>query len=265
MSRSITLGQYIPGHSFLHRLDPRFKLAGLLILLAALFTARSFTGLALLGLLAVGLAGHSAVPLSHLLRGIRPIFYIVLFTLVIYALLTPGGVVLLRLGPVTIESTGLSEGLFVVLRLLLLVWFSLMVTLTTTPLAFTEAIEFFLRPLKLAGLPVSEIALIMTIALRFIPTLMEESQRIMRAQMARGADFESGGFFRRAGNLIPLIVPLFISAFRRADELALAMEARGYRIGARRTRLRRLPVTWHDWVALAFVTALFILALVYAL
>ncbi len=263
MSRSITLGQYLPGHSFLHNLDPRFKLAGLLFLLAALFAVRTFTGLGFLCLFAAALAGSSAMPLRHLLRGARPIVYIALFTLVIYAFFTPGGLVLLRLGPMTVELSGLIEGLFIVLRLLLLVWFSFLVTLTTSPLAFTDGIEFYLHPLKLVGLPIAEVAVIMTIALRFVPTLMEESQRIMRAQMARGADFESGGFFRRAGNLVPLVVPLFISAFRRADELAVAMEARGYRIGARRTRLRRLPVTWRDWVALAFTAVLFTVTLVY--
>lgn len=261
MSRSIILGQYLPGESFLHRLDPRFKLAALLILLALLFAVRTFAGLGLLALLAAGLAGYTAVPPGYLVRGIRPILYIILFTLFVYAFFTPGGVVLFRLGPVTVESHGLTQGLFVVLRLLILVWFSLLVTLTTTPLAFTDGMEFFLRPLKLVRLPVSEVAVIMTIALRFIPTLMEESQRIMRAQMARGADFESGGFFRRARSLVPLVVPLFVSAFRRADELAIAMEARGYRVGARRTRLRQLPVTWRDWAALAAAAAMLAAAL----
>lgn len=256
MTRSITLGHYIPGRSLLHRLNPRFKLLALLIFLIALFWLKTLTGMAAMVLLSIVLLSLARVPYCYLLRGLRPIMYIVLFTLIIYFFFTKGGVVLLRIGPVTVESLGVVEGLFVVARLFGLVLATLLVTLTTTPLSLTHGLEFFLKPFKWIGLPVAEIAVIMTIALRFIPTLMEESQRLMRAQMARGADFESGNLFRKARNLTPLIVPLFVSAFRRADELALAMEARGYRIGARRTRMHEEQIALRDWASLAFALIL---------
>lgn len=255
MSRSITLGQYIPGRSLLHRLNPRIKLLSLLIFLAALFFLQTFGGLGAYLLFFGGLTALAGVPYRYLLRGLRPVIYIVAFTLAIYFFFTPGGVVLLRIGPVTVESAGVLGGLFVVARLVGLVMATLLVTLTTTPLSLTHGLEFFLKPFKYIGLPVAEIAMIMTIALRFIPTLMEESRRIMHAQMARGADFETGSLFRKARSLVPLIVPLFISAFRRADELAVAMEARGYRIGARRTRMREDTVGARDWAAFTFSLA----------
>lgn len=265
MSRSITMGQYIPGNSFLHRFNPRFKLLSLLAMLMLLFQFRSYLGLGIFLVLLLCLVAVSGVPAGYLLRGLRPLLYIVLMTLVVYLFFTPGGVVLFRLGPLTVESAGLTRGLFIVLRLILLVWSSLLVTLTTTPLALTEAMEFFLRPLKLFRLPVSELAMIMTIAMRFIPTLMEESQRIMRAQLARGADFETGNFIRRARGLTPIIVPLFIGAFRRADELAVAMEARGYRVGARRTRMNQHPASAGDWAALLFAITLPVIAVLIGL
>ncbi len=256
MTRSITLGHYIPGRSLLHRLNPRFKLLSLLFFLIALFWLKTLTGMAAVLLLVIILMSLARVPYRYLLRGLRPILYIVLFTLIIYFFFTKGGVVLLRIGPVTVESLGVMEGLFVVARLIGLVLATMLVTLTTTPLSLAHGLEFFLKPFKLIRLPVAEIAMIMTIALRFIPTLMEESQRLMRAQMARGADFESGNLFRKARNLTPLIVPLFVSAFRRADELALAMEARGYRIGARRTRMYEDTVALRDWTSLIFALVL---------
>jgi energy-coupling factor transport system permease protein len=256
MTRSITLGHYIPGQTLLHRLNPRFKLLSLLVFLLALFWLKTLTAMGGVLLLLIVLISLARVPYRYLLRGLRPILYIVLFTLIIYFFFNKGGIVLLRIGTITVESMGVLEGLFVVARLVGLVLATLLVTLTTTPLSLTSGLEFFLKPFKLIKLPVSEIAMIMTIALRFIPTLMEESQRLMRAQMARGADFESGSLFRKARNLTPLIVPLFVSAFRRADELALAMEARGYRIGARRTRMYEDTIALRDWASLAFALTL---------
>jgi energy-coupling factor transport system permease protein len=251
MSRSITLGQYLPGESFLHRLNPRFKLLSLAVVLVTLFFVKTLSGMGLLLALLALFSALVRMPYRYLLRGLKPVLYIVIFTLIIYLFFTKGGAVLLRLGPVTIEEAGLTQGAFIVGRLIALVLASILVTLTTTPLALTHGLEFFLTPLKIIRVPVTEIAMIMTIALRFIPTLMEESRRLMLAQMARGADFETGNLFRKARNLTPLIVPLFVSAFRRADELAVAMEARGYRIGARRTRMHEETVSWRDWTALA--------------
>ncbi|HHX87437.1 MAG TPA: energy-coupling factor transporter transmembrane protein EcfT [Firmicutes bacterium] len=250
MVNPVAFGQYLPGRSFLHRLNPQVKLISLLVLLVALFVIKSFLGLGLFLLLAAGLYFQSGLPFRRLVTGLRPVLYIILFTLVVYAVFTKGGVVLLRVGRFTIESSGVSEGLFMVSRLILLLWMTLLVTLTTAPLALAAGIQFFLTPLQWLRLPVAEVAMIMTIALRFIPTLMEESQRIMRAQMARGVSFDAGRIRQKICNLTPLIIPLFINAFRRADDLALAMEARGYRVGARRTCLKELAVGLEDWVTL---------------
>jgi len=256
MNRGITLGYFMPGRSLLHRLDPRFKFLALLNILTAFFMLETHMGMAVLLLMLLFLVYLVRVPFGYLWRGLRPIIYIALFTLVIHIFYDKGGVVLLRLGPLTVESAGISEGLFVVARLFGLVLATLLVTLTTTPLSLAQGLEYFIKPLQLIRLPVAEVAMIMTIALRFIPTVMEESQRLMRAQMARGADFESGSPLRKAHNLTPLIVPLFVSAFRRADELALAMEARGFSIGARRTRLYERKATLRDWAALLFSAVL---------
>ncbi len=256
MSRSITMGQYLPGNSFIHLLNPRIKVLSLLLVLFLLFSIQTYTGLISLFLVVLILIAVARVPFRYFLRGLRPILYIALFALVIYFFFTRGGVVLLRVGIITVESEGVREGLFVVTRLITLVLFSLLLTLTTTPLSLTYGMGYFLKPLRYIGLPTEEVAMIMAISLRFIPTLMEESQRLMRAQIARGADFETGSIFRRAKSLVPLIVPLFVSAFRRADELALAMEARGYRLGAIRTRMYEDTIAPRDWMVLAITLAL---------
>lgn len=265
MSRSITLGQYLPGNSFIHHLNPRLKILSLLLVLVLLFSLQTYFGLIALLIIVLALIAAAKVPFSYFLRGLRPILYIALFALIIYFFFTRGGVVLFRIGIVTVESEGVREGLFVITRLITLVLFSLLLTLTTTPLSLTYGMGYFLKPLRYIGLPTEEVAMIMAISLRFIPTLMEESQRLMRAQIARGADFETGSIFRKAKSLVPLIVPLFVSAFRRADELALAMEARGYRLGAKRTRMYEDIITPGDWVVLAFVLVLIAVTFVFAL
>lgn len=265
MSRSITLGQYLPGNSFIHRINPRMKILSLILILALLFSLQTYGGLISLLILVLTLIASAKVPFHYLLKGLRPILYIALFALVIYFFFTRGGVVLLRIGIITIESEGVREGLFVITRLITLVLFSLLLTLTTTPLSLTYGMGYFLKPLRYIGLPTEEIAMIMAIALRFIPTLMEESQRLMRAQIARGADFETGSIFRKAKSLVPLIVPLFVSAFRRADELALAMEARGYRLGARRTRMYEDTIAPVDWVVLISVLVLITVTFIFGL
>ncbi|MDY6826420.1 MAG: energy-coupling factor transporter transmembrane component T [Bacillota bacterium] len=256
MSSSITLGQYLPGESPVHRVNPRIKILILIALLILLFSIQTYGGLGAMLLAAVSLYAVAGIPARYFLRGLKPIIWISVFALVVYLLFTKGGVVLLRIGTVTVESAGLQQGIFVVFRLFILVLFSLLVTLTTTPLALTGGISSFLKPLRIIGLPTEEVAMIMAVALRFIPTLMEESQRLMRAQLARGADFETGSLFHKARNMVPLIVPLFVSAFRRADELALAMEARGFRIGAKRTSLHEDIITAGDWVVLSLTLVL---------
>lgn len=249
MSRSITMGRYFPGNSFLHRLNSRIKLLILLIFLTALFLLKTLIGLGLFLLFLLLTAAAVRVPLRYLFSGLRPLIYIILFTAIVYFFFTKGGVVLLRLGPLTIEQAGLMAGSFMIARLLGILFISMILTLTTTPLALAQAMEYFMKPLGRIGFPAGEIAMIMTIALRFIPTIAEESERLLQAQMARGADF-GGGFFSRARQFTPLMVPLFVGAFRRADELALAMEARGYRIGAPRTRMHEEQITVADWTAL---------------
>ena len=262
MARSITMGQYIPGASLIHQLNPRFKILALIMILALLFLLETLTALGVSLAAALALFALAGVPFKYLFRGLRPIMYISIFALIIYFFFTSGGVVLFRIGFLTVESDGVEQGIFIIARLVALVLFSLLVTLTTTPLSLTHGMAFFLSPLQRIGLPAEEVAMIMAVALRFIPTLMEESQRLMRAQLARGADFETGSIFKRARNLVPLIVPLFVSAFRRADDLATAMEARGFRIGAKRTRMQDDVIAFKDWITIATILALIVLVLI---
>ncbi len=246
----ITIGQYIPGSSVIHRLDPRLKILALLIYVATVFSVQTFYGFAVLVGFSLVLLFLSRLPGVYFIRGLKPVAILLSFTILLHFFLTKGGEVLLQLGPLTVETVGVSTGLFMSSRLILMVLTTYLLTLTTTPLALTDGIEYLLRPLERLGVPAHEIAMMMTIALRFIPTLMEETEKIMKAQMSRGADFTSGGFIRRARSLVPLLAPLFISAFRRADELAMAMEARCYRGGKNRTRMKEMTITVLDYYAL---------------
>ncbi len=254
--RSITLGHYLPGNSLLHRLDPRMKLIILMLLIAALFMVKTFLGFFLFGLFVLTVFIFSGLPWRYFLRGLRPILFIVVLTLSLHFLFTKGGEVYWRWGFITIEEAGVYLGAFMSLRLVLLVITTLLITLTTSPIAFADGIEYLLHPFRRVGVPGHEIAMMMTIALRFIPTLMEESDKIRKAQMARGADFETGNIFRRARNMVPLLVPLFVSAFRRADELAVAMEARCYRGGENRTKMKELQARSLDYYSLATASGL---------
>lgn len=243
--RSLALGQYYPARSALHTLDPRVKLSLVLSLVTGLFFIDNLAVMAAAGLLVPALATVAKVPYSWVIRGLRPLIFIIVLTFFVHLFFTPG-VRLAMIGPLTVTVAGLRNGVFFGLRLGLVVLFSSFVTLTTTPVQLTDAIESIFGPLKRFRLPVHEVALMMTIALRFIPTLLGEAETIMQAQKGRGADFESGHIFKRAKSFIPLLIPLFISAFRRADELALAMEARGYAGGEGRTRLHTLKVRAAD-------------------
>lgn len=262
MFADITIGQYLSGNSVVHRLDPRTKITIVGIYMVVLFTAVSAPAYGVLvafALLAVALA---QVPVRMLARGLRPVLFLLLLTFFLQLFLTKGRV-LFALGPLVATWEGLRLGVFMILRLLLLLVMASLLTLTTSPVALTDGLEAILKPFRVVGLPAHELAMMMTIALRFIPTLMEEADKVMKAQMARGADFQSGGLLRRARSLIPLLVPLFVSAFRRADELATAMEARCYRGGYQRTRYSPLRAGPLDWAAAALtvVTALSVLAL----
>lgn len=248
MIRDITLGQYYPGESWIHRLDPRMKIATTLVYIITLFIVKDFWGL----LVAVGalalVTSISRVPLKFILKGLKPIFFIIAFTFIINMFMIKGEV-LAQFWIFTISREGLNTAFFMAARLILLIIGSSLLTLTTKPISLTDGIESLLSPFRKIGVPAHELAMMMTIALRFIPTLLEETDKIMKAQQARGADFESGNLIKRAKSLIPLLVPLFISAFRIAQELAMAMEARCYRGGQHRTRMNGMKLAKRDAVA----------------
>lgn len=257
MIKDITIGQYLPGDSFIHKLDPRVKIMLSFIFIIAVFIVNNFFGYALIAVFTLITILVSKVPFKYIFKGIKPIIWIIIFTAVLNIWLTPGNV-LYKLGPVEITDKGLNLAIFMVFRLIFLIIGTSLLTLTTTPISLTDGIERLLNPFKKIGLPAHELAMMMTIALRFIPTLLDETDKIMKAQKARGADFESGNVLKRAKNLVPLLVPLFISSFRRADDLAMAMEARCYRGGEGRTRLKQLKVEGRDYVALLAVLLLII-------
>lgn len=249
MLKDITIGQYFPGDTIIHRLDPRIKIIIVSLFIMSLFFVNSFIPyIFILGFILM-IIKISGVPLSYIIKGLRPLLFIILITFAINIFLTKGEV-LYKIGPLSITKEGLYFAFFMGLRLIFLITGTSLLTLTTSPIALTDGIESLLNPLKKIGVPAHELAMMMTIALRFIPTLLEETDKIMKAQMARGADFESGNILRRAKNLVPLLVPLFINAFRRADELATAMEARCYRGGDNRTRLNELNLVKSDVVTL---------------
>ena len=255
--RGITLGQHLAGDSPIHRLDPRTKLVAVLVYTVALFSARGWPAYALLGALLVAAFLASRISLRYMVRALRPVLFILSFTVIIN-LFWVRGEVLWRLWRLTITREGLALAGAMGFRLSMLVIASSLLTLTTSPIALTDGLEHLLSPGRRIGIPAHELAMMLTIALRFIPTLLGEADKIMKAQMARGADFSRGGLVQRARSLLPLLVPLFVSAFRRADELATAMEARCYRGGEGRTRLRALRLTGLDLatgVVLLVVTA----------
>lgn len=256
MLKDITIGQYFPGNTIIHNLDPRVKIIISALFIGTLFFINSFIPyIFILGFILLSIK-ISKIPLKFILKGIRPLMFIILVTFFINIFLTKGEV-LYSLGPIAITKEGLYQALFMALRLIFLITGTSLLTLTTSPIALTDGIEKLLNPFKKIGLPAHELAMMMTIALRFIPTLLEETDKIMKAQMARGADFESGNILNRAKNLVPLLVPLFINAFRRADDLATAMEARCYRGGDNRTRLNELKLYKRDIVALTSMVLFF--------
>ncbi len=258
--RGVTIGQYFPGESLIHRLDPRTKITAVFLMSVAIFLPKAWPGYAVTVLFCLTAVALARVPVLMILRGLRPILILLLITVLFNAFLTPGET-LFRIGSWTVTREGLVFSAVAAVRLILLMVTASLLTLTTSPIRLTDGIERILRPLVPLGVPAHELALMMTIALRFIPTLTEEADRIMRAQAARGADFQSGNLINRLRGLIPVLVPLFVAAFRRADELATAMEARGYRGGQGRTRMKELSFTARDWTALA-VLAVFLAVLI---
>lgn len=248
--KDITLGQYFPGNSIVHRLDPRTKLIAVVLYIVALFLAKSFVTYGIMFLLLAVSIAVSKVPVKSIFRGMKPVVFIVIFTAILNLFYTPGDTVLVRFWIFTITLEGVFNAFFMVVRILMLIAGTFLLTYTTSPILLTDGLENLLGPLKKIHVPVHELAMIMSIALRFIPTLIEETDKIMSAQKARGADFESGNIIQKAKALIPILVPLFISAFRRADELAVAMECRCYHGGEGRTKLHVLQYEGRDYLAL---------------
>lgn len=253
MIRDITIGQYYPVDSPIHRLDPRVKLAATFLFIIGIFCVDNFLGFGLAILMLAFVIHKAKIPLSYLLRGLKAIFILLIFSVVMNLFLNRQGEVLVSFWIFTITDQGVYTAAFLGLRLILLVLGSSVMTLTTTPLELTDGIEKAMRPLKRIHVPVHEIAMMMSIALRFIPILLEETDKIMKAQQARGADFESGNILQRAKSMVPILVPLFISAFRRADDLATAMEARCYRGDVGRTRMKEMVYRVQDKIAYVII------------
>ena len=250
MLKDITLGQYFPGNSIIHRLDPRTKLIMLIVYIVALFMAKTWTGYALLFGFLVAVIRISTIPVKSIVKGMKPLVMILIFTGVLNLFFTRDGKVLVNIADaIVITSGGLSRALMMTIRILMLITCTFLLTYTTSPISLTDGLESLMNPLKIIKVPVHELSMMMCIALRFIPTLIEETDKIMCAQKARGADFESGSLMDKAKALIPILVPLFISAFRRADELATAMECRCYQGGEGRTKMKLLRYHREDFIS----------------
>ncbi|MGN1306132.1 MAG: energy-coupling factor transporter transmembrane component T family protein [Faecousia sp.] len=249
MLKDITLGQYFPGDTVIHRLDPRTKLLMVILYIVALFLCKWFISYAVALLFLVTAVALSKIRPKALFKGLKPLLIIIIFTAVLNLFYTDG-TVLVKFWVFKITREGIMNAVFLVLRIMLLVMGTFLLTYTTSPIALTDGLESLLSPLKKLHFPVHELAMMMSIALRFIPTLIEETDKIISAQKARGADFETGNIFRRAKALIPILVPLFVSAFRRADELATAMECRCYHGGQGRTKLKQLRYRRRDVITL---------------
>lgn len=261
MIRDITIGQYYPADSVIHRLDPRTKLVGTLVFLISLFVFRSFAAYAVATVFLAGVIKVSKVPFKFMVKGLKAIVILMMITVVFNMFLTPGEP-LFSVWKLTITREGVVQAVFMALRLIYLIIGASIMTLTTTPNQLTDGMEKGLRPLNKIHVPVHDIAMMMSIALRFIPILLDETDKIMKAQMARGADFESGGIIQKAKNMVPLLVPLFISAFRRANDLAMAMETRGYHGGEGRTKMHPLHYQKRDYMA--YLTLLLYLLVMFA-
>ncbi|MGI5988257.1 MAG: energy-coupling factor transporter transmembrane component T family protein [Dysosmobacter sp.] len=262
MLKDITLGQYFPGDTVAHRLDPRTKILLVVLYITALFCAKGVVTYAIMAAVLAVCVRISKVGLRSLVRGLKPVLFIIIFTGILNLFFTPGDRYLVEWGFLRISDTGLRNAVFMVIRIMLLIMGTFLLTYTTSPIRLTDALEQLMGGLKRFHVPVHELAMMMSIALRFIPTLIEETDKIMSAQKARGADFESGSLVQKAKALVPILVPLFISAFRRADELATAMECRCYHGGEGRTKLQVLRYEGRDYAALILGAAVCALVIV---
>jgi energy-coupling factor transport system permease protein len=262
MLRDITIGQFFPGNSVIHRLDPRMKIILTALYIALLFTASNFIGLIVGVVFLLFVIPISKIPMKMILKSLKPIIPIIIFTTILNLFFVTGDDILFRWWIFKITTDGVKMTVFMIVRIICLIAGTSLLTYTTSPITLTDAIERLLSPLKKIKVPVHELAMMMTIALRFIPTLIEETDKIMAAQKARGADIETGGIMKRAKALIPILIPLFVSAFRRAEELALAMECRCYRGGEGRTRLKQLKTAQRDYISLIITLIFFALVIV---
>ena len=260
MLKDITLGQFFPGESVIHRLDPRTKLIALVAYIVALFVAKSWVSYGLMFAFLVTVIAISKIPVKSIVRGMKPLVLILVFTGILNLFFTDGETVLVSFWVITVTLEGLLRAIFMMARILMLITGTFLLTFTTSPIALTDGLESLMGPLKVIKVPVHELSMMMCIALRFIPTLIEETDKIMCAQKARGADFETGSILQRAKALVPILVPLFISAFRRADELATAMECRCYQGGEGRTKMKILR--YKRWDMCAFGICVLLIAAV---
>ena len=259
MLDKMILGRYVPVDSIVHKMDPRSKLLLVFLFVCIIFLANNVVSYGLIGLFTLILLILSKIPIRFLYNGLKPILFLIVFTFVLHILFTKEGEVVFNFGWLEIYDGGLRQGLFISLRFTFLILVTSLLTLTTNPISITDGMETLLHPFKKWKLPVHELSLMMSIALRFIPTLMEETDKIMKAQMARGVDFSSGPLKERIKAIVPLLVPLFVSAFKRAEELAIAMEARGYRGGEGRTKYRQLKWQTVDTLLMLSLVVLTIL------
>lgn len=260
MIKNVSLGQYFPGNSIIHRMDPRMKLVLVVAVIVLIFLMNTLIGnLVVFGFLVLTII-LSRVNIKFVLRGLKPLLFIIILTFVLNTFFYSGGTELFSWWIFRVSEEGLMNAVRLAVRLIFLITATTMLTLTTSPIALTDGIESLLKPLKRVKFPVHELAMMMTIAMRFIPTLIEETDKIMKAQTARGAEFDSGSIFKRAAGMVPLLVPLFVSAFRRADELAFAMESRCYNGGEGRTRMKIMHMHARDFIAMAVVAGLIVFA-----
>jgi energy-coupling factor transport system permease protein len=263
MMEKMIFGRYVPMDSVIHRMDPRSKLLLVFLFVCIVFLANNALTYILLGIFTLLLIGLSKIPFRFLYNGLKPVVFLVVFTLILHLFLTKEGDLLFKLGWIEIYEEGLRQGIFISLRFFYLILVTSLLTLTTTPIEITDGLETLLNPLKKIKFPVHEMALMMSISLRFIPTLMQETDKIMKAQMARGVEFSSGPIKDRVKAIVPLLIPLFVSSFKRAEELAIAMEARGYRGGEGRTKYRQLVWTFIDTLILTLMAILTILLILF--
>ncbi|GAB2480522.1 energy-coupling factor transporter transmembrane protein EcfT [Alkalibacterium psychrotolerans] len=251
MMEKLIFGRYIPGHSFIHQLDPRAKLTSAIWFIVIIFLANNWLTYLVLALFVLTAIKLSAINPKFFINGVKPLIWLILFTVILQILFTSGQTIWFRFGPIVISQEGILNGVFIFMRFVLIIFMSTILTLTTMPLSLTDAIEYLLRPLAAVKVPVHEIALMLSIALRFVPTLMDETEKIMNAQRARGIDFGEGNIYQQMKAIVPLLIPLFVSSFNRAEELATAMEARGYKGGEGRTKYRKLSWESRDTLVIA--------------